>query len=323
MTARDFLPAYLTLTILAALILGVVFLAVATVPHFASETNLAAVNAAEVFSLTNEERDEEGVAMLQRNTLLDKAAQMKAQDMAAKGYYAHVSPEGLTPMHWVDEVGYKYLIIGENLVVNRTDAEQVVDAFMGSPGHRANILRKDFTEIGVGVANGVYKGKDATFTVQIFAAPYPRSSNTVSKSSKENVKQSSRKDKEISTPSTPKTQVLPNVPRETGSKSAGGSTSTPVKAVVETDSIQEKVKVLINPLVSSIATTTFTVGTTSTSTQLNVPSFSLNTSVPIELAGVSQLEAQTLPVPVGSTWTMELRAFLENVVLGAKNLFVI
>ncbi|MDP2815761.1 MAG: CAP domain-containing protein, partial [Rectinemataceae bacterium] len=159
---------------LFVLIGGVVVLAVITAPLLESPQNPAAVSSAEVALLTNKERSEKDIPVLQRNSLLDQAAQMKAQDMAANGYYAHVSPDGLTPMHWVGKAGYKYLIIGENLVVNRTDAEQVVDAFMGSPGHRANILRTDFTEIGIGVANGVYKGKDATFTVQIFAAPYPQ-----------------------------------------------------------------------------------------------------------------------------------------------------
>ncbi len=267
-----------------------------------SKQNVAAVSAAKVAALTNAERTEEGLQTLERNTLLDQAAQMKAQDMAAKGYYAHVSPEGLTPMHWVEKAGYRYLAIGENLVVNRTEAEQVVDAFMGSPGHRANILRKDFTEIGIGVANGVYKGKDAMFTVQIFATPYPQ--NNKPAVAKQTVKQTPP----VSKPSVaPASVAVVNVPRTTV-KSVVVSTST----VSEGASIQEKVTDLIAPIVSSIQSASTTTSTTPATVPLTTPSFVLADAAPIELVGVSQLEAQALPTPVGSTWTMEIKLFVDT-----------
>ncbi len=303
---------------LALLIGGVIGTALVVGPILESSETVASVSAADVFSLTNEERSDEGIATLQRNSLLDQAAQMKAQDMAAKGYYAHVSPEGLTPMHWVEVAGYKYLIIGENLVVNRKDAEQVVDAFMGSPGHRANILRKDFTEIGVGVANGVFKGKDATFAVQIFAAPYPRAAATEVKTPKPVVKPVATPVKSTPTPVPSKSVEPKPVPR-----TSVAATTTPVRVTTtqpaaNPDSIQEKVKVLIQPILSGVQATS--VPTTSTTT-FNAPSFALNTTVPIELVGVSQLEADTLPVPLGSTWTMELRSFVEGVLLSARGFF--
>lgn len=152
-------------------ILLAVSAAVVTAPGLPAGSLPAAVLPGAVVSLTNTARAQEGVALLTRNPKLDQAAQMKAEDMAKKGYYAHVAPDGTTPMHWVEKAGYNYLMIGENLVVNRDSAREVVEAFMGSSGHRANILRSDFTEIGVGVANGTYKNKDATFIVQIFAKP--------------------------------------------------------------------------------------------------------------------------------------------------------
>jgi|GEM_PF-1301501 len=302
----------------ALLIGSVIGLSIVVAPLLESPESVASVSAAEVFSLTNDERSDEGVATLQRNSLLDQAAQMKAQDMAAKGYYAHVSPEGLTPMHWVEVAGYKYLIIGENLVVNRKDAEQVVDAFMGSPGHRANILRKDFTEIGVGVANGVFKGKDATFAVQIFAAPYPRSSTAETKVTKPIVKPIVTPAK--ATPvSAPAKSVAPvSVPRTSVTATTTSVRATSTRTVPNPDSIQEKVKVLIEPILSGVQGAS--VASTSTTT-FNAPSFALNTSVPIDLVGVSQLEADTLPVPVGSTWTMEVRSFVETVLLSARGFF--
>lgn len=276
----------------------------------------ASVSSAKVVSLTNEERQEEGVSLLVRNTLLDTAAQMKAQDMAAKGYYAHVSPEGATPMHWVDVAGYTYLTIGENLVVNRTDAEQVVDAFMGSPGHRANILRKDFTEIGVGVANGIYKGKDATFTVQIFATPYPKPA-TAAKPVAAVVKPQTPKP--VAAPA--KATVVANVPR---ASVASASTSSPaiIQAIADnTSTLQDSVSDLVRASIGTTSASLFSASSTAPSTTFDVPSFSLTTSIPIELVGVSRLEAETLPPPLGHTWTMELRFFLESVVLSARSIF--
>lgn len=272
-----------------------------------SKQNVAAVSAAKVATLTNAERTEEGLTALERNTLLDQAAQMKAQDMAAKGYYAHVSPEGLTPMHWVEKAGYRYLAIGENLVVNRTEAEQVVDAFMGSPGHRANILRKDFTEIGIGVANGVYKGKDATFTVQIFAAPYPQNNQPAV------VRQTVKQPLPVSQPSVaPMPAVVVNVPRPMKPVAVSASTSA---------SIQEKVTNLIAPIVSSIQSTSTEAVTASSTAPLTTPSFVLADAPPIELAGVSRLEEKTLPTPLGSTWTNEMRLFVDNAFRKVRGFF--
>lgn len=295
---------------LLTLVGGVVALAVITAPLLESPHNPAAVSAAEVVTLTNKERSEKDIPVLQRNSLLDQAAQMKAQDMAANGYYAHVSPDGLTPMHWVGKVGYKYLIIGENLVVSRTDAGQVVDAFMGSPGHRANILRTDFTEIGIGVANGVYKGKDATFTVQIFAAPYPQKevSKVVVKPVSAPVK--------ATTPAKP--VAAASVPRPVAVTATTTMTASETRP---SDALQKEVTRLISPILSSIQNASTSSSMAATTTPLERPSFSLNTSVPIELAGVSQLEAETLPVPLGMSWTMEIRLFIDSVFLKAKRFF--
>ncbi|MBU2103784.1 CAP domain-containing protein [Patescibacteria group bacterium] len=159
--------------VFGGVVLLAVLVAVATAPQLSPGAFPAAVVSGSVFSLTNQERAQEGVPALIRNVKLDRAAQLKAEDMASKAYYAHVSPEGLTPMHFVDRAGYSYIMVGENLVVNRESAEDVVSAFMGSSGHRTNILRSEFTEIGVGVAEGTYKGRSAMFVVQIFAAPRP------------------------------------------------------------------------------------------------------------------------------------------------------
>jgi len=264
----------------------------------------AAVLSGTVVALTNEERAGRNLPTLTRNAQLDEAAQMKAQDMAAKGYYAHVSPEGVTPMYWVEKAGYKYLIIGENLVVNRKDAEQVVDAFMGSPGHRANILRTDFTEIGVGVANGTYKGKDATFAVQIFAAPYPRPVVTKTEAPKVAVKPVSTP---VKTPEPAKTIPAVSVPR-TPVPEVEVSKNTP--APLASDALQKDVTRLISPILSSLTSASTSTSTTATSTALDRPAFFLETAAPVEIANVSQLEAEELPVRVGADWTTRLQVLV-------------
>lgn len=275
----------------------------------------AAVLSGTVVSLTNEERADRDLPTLERNALLDEAAQMKAQDMAAKGYYAHVSPDGVTPMHWVEKAGYKYLIIGENLVVNRKDAEQVVDAFMGSPGHRANILRSDFTEIGVGVANGTYKGKDATFAVQIFAAPYPRQVTPKVEVTKVAVKPVATPTK---APEAPKETVVVSVPRAAEPEAVTAkSTTTPRTS----DALQQDVQRLISPILSSLTNASTSTSTAATTTPLDRPAFFLETSAPVEIAAVSQLEAEELPVRVGADWSTGFRVLVNSVVEKTRNFF--
>ena len=130
---------------------------------------LAAVLPAAITSLTNADRSTEGLGALTEDPQLATAAQAKADDMAAKGYFSHVSPDGKTPWYWLDSVKYPYTYAGENLAVDFTDSKDVETAWMNSPMHRANILKAQYTRIGVGIAQGMYQGKETTFVVQFFA----------------------------------------------------------------------------------------------------------------------------------------------------------
>jgi uncharacterized protein YkwD len=132
-------------------------------------------------SLTNDERTAHGVKTLTRSTILDAAARLKAEDMVAKGYFEHDSPEGVTPWHWFKTVGYDYVYAGENLAVHFTDSTDVVSAWMNSPGHRQNILNDTYTEIGIGTARGVYKGAPTVFVVQMFGAQKTSTAQDVSR----------------------------------------------------------------------------------------------------------------------------------------------
>jgi len=128
----------------------------------------AAVIESAIISLTNNERAVQGVGQLSMNATLTLAAQAKAEDMARKGYFSHVSPEGDQPWKWFGEAGYDYAYAGENLAIRFYDSGDVVTAWMNSPGHRQNILKGTYQDIGIGIASGVYQGEQTTFIVQFF-----------------------------------------------------------------------------------------------------------------------------------------------------------
>jgi len=109
---------------------------------------------------------------LKENTVLDAVAAAKAQDMFNKQYFEHVSPSGVGPGDLAQTFGYDYIVEGENLILGNFSSEkEVVDAWMASPGHRANILNTRFTEIGVAIIKGTYKGQSVWIGVQEFGLP--------------------------------------------------------------------------------------------------------------------------------------------------------
>lgn len=133
--------------------------------------NMASVLPGVVASLTNQERSDNKLGTLTENPVLAEAANLKAKDMAEKGYFSHTGPDGALPWKWLEQVGYTYEYAGENLAVNFVDSDEVVEAWMNSPTHKANILKQNFTEIGVGMAKGEYKGEETIFVVQFFGKP--------------------------------------------------------------------------------------------------------------------------------------------------------
>ncbi len=131
----------------------------------------SAITQENIITLTNESRKELNLPLLKANSELSRAAQAKADDMLAKGYFSHNTPEGKTPWTFITAAGYNYISAGENLAVNFTEAENVETAWMNSPGHKANIVNKNFEEIGVGISQGEYQGHTAIFVVQMFGTP--------------------------------------------------------------------------------------------------------------------------------------------------------
>lgn len=136
-----------------------------------NNSNLASVLPGVLAVLTNEERQVNNLPSLSVSPLLTEAAELKAKDMAEKGYFAHTSPDGKTPWYWLQKVGYTYDYAGENLAINFSDSKDVTDAWMDSPTHRANIVKGTYTEVGTGVATGVYQGRKTVFVAQLYANP--------------------------------------------------------------------------------------------------------------------------------------------------------
>jgi uncharacterized protein YkwD len=106
----------------------------------------------DVFALTNAERVANDLPALAWNSTLASAARKHAQDMADRDYFAHESPEGLSSGDRATAEGYAWQMVGENLAMGQRAAADVVQAWMNSEGHRANILQDGFTDMGVGVA---------------------------------------------------------------------------------------------------------------------------------------------------------------------------
>ncbi len=124
-----------------------------------------------VVELVNRDRISQGVSPLTVNEALTHAAQAKADDMAKNDYFAHTSPSGVTPWHWIEQSGYDYRFAGENLAIHFTDARDQEKAWMESVKHRENLLNPKYQDIGVAVKETMRNGQSAIITVQMFGFP--------------------------------------------------------------------------------------------------------------------------------------------------------
>ncbi len=111
------------------------------------------MNSSSLLSGTNNQRVANGLGSLALSSLLNQAAQAKANDMMVHDYWAHNSPTGVTPWYWISSVGYAYQTAGENLAYGFATSSDTITGWMNSPGHRANILNGSFNQVGFGVVN--------------------------------------------------------------------------------------------------------------------------------------------------------------------------
>ena len=148
------------------IIISVVFINFPENIFFADITKTALVN------MLNQTRWNSGLPALTENSKLDKAAQMKAEDMVQKQYFSHISPHGLTPWYWFLQSGYNYKYAGENLAIGFYDSSEAFNAWLNSPSHRENMLNKNYKEVGTAVLQG-YGENNAFVVVQFFGSLKP------------------------------------------------------------------------------------------------------------------------------------------------------
>jgi uncharacterized protein YkwD len=141
--------------------------------NIGGKENNVVLTRAKVIAQTNIQRyNTENLPPLIENAKLDAAATAKAQDIFAHQYFEHISPSGVDPGMLVKSFGYEYIVSGENLILGNFASEQeVVQDWMNSPGHRANILNNRFVDIGVAIVKGTYKGEKVWVGVQEFGLP--------------------------------------------------------------------------------------------------------------------------------------------------------
>jgi len=121
--------------------------------------------AVQVLNLVNKERSKVGLTDLTLNNKLNNVAQLKAEDMAKNGYFSHNSPTYGSAFDMMKKYGISYISAGENIAKGQKSAESVMKAWMASSGHKANILKKEYKELGVGYAADK---KGNTYWVQMF-----------------------------------------------------------------------------------------------------------------------------------------------------------
>ncbi len=122
---------------------------------------------------TNSQRAANGEAGLTMNGLLTQAAQNKANDMAARNYWSHNTPDGQTPWTFISATGYSYQRAGENLAYGFATSADTITAWMNSSEHRANILNTYYQEVGFGIVNipDYQNSGPQTLVVAMYAQP--------------------------------------------------------------------------------------------------------------------------------------------------------
>lgn len=128
----------------------------------------SSITPAQVIEETNRERELNGLKPLKLNQTLTAAALAKGQNMLSEQYWAHTSPSGKEPWYFMKEAHYDYQVAGENLARDFATTDEMMNAWMNSPTHRANIINPKYQEIGIAVIDGKLLGYDTTLVVQMF-----------------------------------------------------------------------------------------------------------------------------------------------------------
>ena len=163
-------PHGLTIVVILALVaqFGYTFLSTGNVNVLGRESDIQTVD---LLNYTNKARATNGLAELQLNDQLSQAAFLKANDMFEAQYWAHTSPSGAQPWKWFKDAGYNYSYAGENLAKNYPTAQATVDAWMNSETHKANVLNKEYIDVGFAVVSGDLDNENTTIIVAMYGSP--------------------------------------------------------------------------------------------------------------------------------------------------------
>ncbi len=123
----------------------------------------------QVFEIVNKERANRGLPLLKLNAQLSRVARFKSQDMIDKNYFSHQSPTYGSPFEMMQKFGLRFSAGGENIAYGQKSAQEVMNTWMNSAGHRANILSQAYTNIGIGVAK---TANGTLYWTQMFMNPY-------------------------------------------------------------------------------------------------------------------------------------------------------
>ena len=118
-----------------------------------------------MLNLVNAERKKQGLKALTLSNELTDIATLKSSDMAKKNYFSHTSPTYGTPFEMLQQFGISYSSAGENIAAGQKTADDVMQSWLNSSGHRANILSSKYTELGVGYYKG---GSYGVYCTQLF-----------------------------------------------------------------------------------------------------------------------------------------------------------
>lgn len=129
------------------------------------------VTVTELLADTNNERRKVAEKPLVLNTQLSNAAYLKARDMLQHQYWDHTSPQGVEPWKWMSDANYNYAYAGENLARNFSTSREVVQAWMNSPTHRANLLKQEYQDVGFATVSGTMYGRSVLLVVAMYGTP--------------------------------------------------------------------------------------------------------------------------------------------------------
>lgn len=145
-----------------------IFLPITLTPGAASSEISVPAEVQQAVALTNQYRAAAQCQPLKISAQLTSAASAHSQDMAGNNFFSHTGSDGSLPWDRIKRTGYTYSSAGENIAAGYYTAESVVQGWYNSPGHRANMLNCNYTEIGIAYANGGTYGR---YWTQVFAKP--------------------------------------------------------------------------------------------------------------------------------------------------------